>query len=185
MSPLLVFLIAFFYVQCAFTQYSGGGYRKNQQANSKMPIEMMLFGAPSMSAQKDGYSNGMTQFSPSPKSRYGDQMSRMGTSGKMPYEEMAYEGTPIRAAVKSTHTVEHRDVPTEPLNIKPQTILVEAMNIPLNILFQSKSSNLNLKSEHIASQGSTQETESEVKRLFSTWKFQVTELIIRVPFGCL
>lgn len=172
MSPLLVFLIAFFYVQCALTQYSGGGggYPKNhanQQASSKMPIEM-LFSAPSMSAQKDGYSKGMTQFSPSPKGRYGGQMSRMGTSGQMPYGEMAYEGTPIRAAVKSTHTVEHRDVPTEPLNIKPQTILVEAMNIPLHILFQSKSSNLNLQNEHIASQGSTQETESEVKRLFSS-----------------
>ncbi|KAH9401004.1 hypothetical protein TYRP_002589 [Tyrophagus putrescentiae] len=70
-------------------------------------------------------------------------------------------GMPIPAAVKSSHTVEYNEVPNEPANIQPQTILVEAMNIPLNILFQSKSSNLNLQSEHVPSPGSTQETSSE------------------------
>ncbi|KAJ6220896.1 hypothetical protein RDWZM_006708 [Blomia tropicalis] len=74
------------------------------------------------------------------------------------YESMQ----PVKAAIQTTHTIDYKEVPNEQSNIMPQTILVEANNIPLKILFQSKSSDLNIQSEHIPSPPvEPQETESE------------------------
>lgn len=84
--------------------------------------------------------------------------------GNIPDEGNDYGTTndqPIRAAVKSRHTFDYKDVQVEPLQITPRTILVEASSIPLSILFQTKSSALNLKNEHVPSKGSVQESQSE------------------------
>ena len=117
-----------------------------------MPLEMIMISQAPTREQKSTYQ---------PMMKMGATKSAYGGSKASKMNSMGYQSMPVQAAVKSTHTVEYRDVPTEPLNIEPQTILVEAMNIPLNILFQSKSSQLNLKSEHTPSKGSTQETQSE------------------------
>lgn len=72
-----------------------------------------------------------------------------------------YNGEAIRAAVKSRHTFDYKDVHVEPLQITPKTILVEASSVPLRILFQTKSTALNLQNEHVPAKGSVQETHSE------------------------
>lgn len=132
-------------------------------ASKSNTMSMMI---PSYGGQSSGPASSSSLYGASSYKSAGSSESS-GTS--KPSKSSGYSGPsvssgyemPIRAAVMSTHSVEHRDVPIEPSNIQPQTILVEAMNLPLNILFQSKSSALNLQTEHVPSQGSTQETSSE------------------------
>lgn len=69
-------------------------------------------------------------------------------------------GQVIPAAVQSRHQVEFRDVPSTG-SVNPTTIEVGANSVPLNILFRSASSNLNIQQAHDGAQGSTQETSSE------------------------
>lgn len=142
---------------------------KSMPKPSSMPASksnMMSMMIPSYGGQSSGPASSSSLYGASSYKSAGSSESS-GTS--KPSKSSGYSGSsassgyemPIRAAVMSTHTVEHRDVPIEPSNIQPQTILVEAMNLPLNILFQSKSSALNLQTEHVPSPGSTQETSSE------------------------
>lgn len=103
----------------------------------------------------------MSPMSMSPMMPMKEYKSKMNGMSMNMYGQGQQNDQPIRAAVKSRHMVDFMDVPSEPANVKPQTILVEANNIPLNILFQSRSSELNLHNEHTPSKGSVQETMSE------------------------
>ncbi len=67
---------------------------------------------------------------------------------------------PFLAAIQSRHRVEFRDVPSTG-ETSPTTIEVGAGQIPLNILFRSASSNLNIQQQHDGAGGSNQETSSE------------------------
>lgn len=69
-------------------------------------------------------------------------------------------GQVVNAAIQTRHTVEYRDVPTYN-SVKPTTIEVGASPIPIQILFRSASSNLNVRQAHDGARGSTQQTSSE------------------------
>ena len=69
-------------------------------------------------------------------------------------------GQVVQAAIQSRHQIEFRDVPSTG-SVAPTTIEVGAGQVPLNILFRSASSNLNVQQAHDGAQGSTQESDSE------------------------
>ena len=69
-------------------------------------------------------------------------------------------GQVVQAAIQTKHQIEFRDVPSSGF-VEPTTIEVGASSIPLNILFRSASSNLNIQQQHDGAGGSTQESESE------------------------
>lgn len=71
-----------------------------------------------------------------------------------------YGGGVVPAAIQTRHNIEFRDVPSTG-SIQPSTIEVGASSIPLNILFRSASSNLNVLQQHQGAGGDTQETSSE------------------------
>ncbi|KAH9406740.1 hypothetical protein TYRP_012999 [Tyrophagus putrescentiae] len=73
----------------------------------------------------------------------------------------SYGGQVIPAAIQSKHQVSYYEVPSTNEPAKPTTIEVGASSVPLNILFRSASSNLNIKQAHEGSHGTTQETESQ------------------------
>ena len=69
-------------------------------------------------------------------------------------------GQVVSAAIQTRHQVEFRDVPSTG-SVEPTTIEVGAGQIPLNILFRSASSNLNIAQVHDGAQGSVQESSSD------------------------
>ena len=74
------------------------------------------------------------------------------------YEKLfqSYGSHPIQAAVVSRHQIHYVDVPTYSKPIKPTTVEVSVSSIPVNILFRSASSKLNVKQMHQSSSGNTQ-----------------------------
>ena len=71
-----------------------------------------------------------------------------------------YGGGVIPAAIQSRHNIQYYDVPNSGY-IQPTTIEVGANQIPLNILFRSASSSLNVQQKHESAQGSYQKSQSE------------------------
>ena len=69
-------------------------------------------------------------------------------------------GQVVPAAIQTRHQIEFRDVPSSG-SVEPTTIEVGANSVPLQILFRSASSNLNVQQAHDGAQGSTQESQSE------------------------
>ncbi|XP_027202416.2 uncharacterized protein LOC113796355 [Dermatophagoides pteronyssinus] len=69
-------------------------------------------------------------------------------------------GQTVQAAVISNHRVEFRDVPSSG-GAAPTTIEVGANAVPVNLLFRSASSNLNIQQAHDGAGGSVQESQSE------------------------
>ena len=67
----------------------------------------------------------------------------------------------INAAINTRHQIEFRDVPSTGNIITPAVVEVGAGQVPLNILFRSASSSLNVLQAHDGAQGSTQESDSE------------------------
>ncbi|KAH9494323.1 hypothetical protein DERF_015016 [Dermatophagoides farinae] len=148
------------------------------------PIEMMIFGPSDVKGSSSyGGGNSMSSFSSinsgagigGSGSGYKSSMMTLspfqsnlmdygsGSAGGIGsnYQQQQQSQGPVSAAIQSKHSVQYIDVPYESTPIAPQTILVEANRIPLNIFFQSRSSNLNVETEHTPSPGSTQETSSE------------------------
>ncbi|KAH9393290.1 hypothetical protein TYRP_021980 [Tyrophagus putrescentiae] len=99
-----------------------------------------------------GYGGGMSRSS---GGGYGGGSGRGGSGGRG-----GGEGQVIPAAIQSRHQIEFRDVPSTG-EVSPTTIEVGAGQIPLNILFRSASSNLNIQQSHEGAGGSNQETSSE------------------------
>lgn len=71
-----------------------------------------------------------------------------------------FSGRVIPAAIQSRHNVQFFDVPSTG-SVNPTTIEVGANSVPLQILFRSASSNLNIQQAHDGAQGSVQESQSE------------------------
>ena len=71
-----------------------------------------------------------------------------------------FAGGVISAAIQTRHNIEYKDVPSGG-NIQPAMIEVGASPIPVNILFRSASSNLNVLQQHQGAGGDTQESQSE------------------------
>ena len=71
-----------------------------------------------------------------------------------------YISGPIPAAIQSRHNIEYYDVPNSGY-IKPTSIEVGANPIPLNLLFRSASSALNVQQYHEGAKGSYQQSQSE------------------------
>ena len=69
-------------------------------------------------------------------------------------------GQVVQAAIQTKHDIQFRDVPSTG-SVAPTTIDVGASSVPLNILFRSASSNLNVLQQHDGAQGSNQESSSE------------------------
>ena len=87
------------------------------------------------------------------KSSYG---SSSGGYGKSNYGNSG----PISASIRSRHNVQYYDVPSSGY-AKPTSIEVKANAAPLNILFRSASSYLNVEQRHEGAPGSNQESDSE------------------------
>jgi hypothetical protein len=66
----------------------------------------------------------------------------------------------IPAAVISRHSVDFRDVPSTG-SVQPTTVEVGAGAIPLNFLFRSSSSAINVQQQHEGGYGDTQHSQSE------------------------
>lgn len=64
-------------------------------------------------------------------------------------------------SVKSKHNVQYYDVPSTNNYEAPTDIEVSASAAPINLLFRSVSSYINVKQLHQGAEGSNQETESE------------------------
>ena len=71
-----------------------------------------------------------------------------------------YSGAPIPAAIQSHHNIHYYDVPSTG-HVHPTTVEVGASSVPLNILFRSASSNLNVQQYHEGARGTNQKTQSE------------------------
>jgi len=69
-------------------------------------------------------------------------------------------GQVVNAAIQSRHQIQFRDVPSSG-SVAPTTVEVGAGQVPLNILFRSASSNLNIQQAHDGASGSNQESSSE------------------------
>ncbi|OTF73050.1 hypothetical protein BLA29_008884, partial [Euroglyphus maynei] len=74
----------------------------------------------------------------------------------------AYAAAPavVAAAVQSRHHVQYYDVPTTG-HVQPITIDVGANVVPVNMIFRSASSHLNVEQSHLNQGGSVQETASQ------------------------
>ncbi|KAH9413177.1 hypothetical protein DERP_006863 [Dermatophagoides pteronyssinus] len=128
---------------------SGSGYKSPMMTLSPFHSKLMDYGSGSSSSSSSLY--GMK----------GGLGGIGGGGGYQHQQQQQQSHGPITAAVQTKHSVQYIDVPNNSPPIMPQTILVEANRIPLNIFFQSRSSNLNVETEHTPSPGSTQETSSE------------------------
>ncbi|KAJ6218967.1 hypothetical protein RDWZM_004779 [Blomia tropicalis] len=104
------------------------------------------YGRSSGSSSGGGYGNGGSIG----RLMSGGRSRGMGSTG----------GQVVQAAIQTKHQIEFRDVPSSGF-VEPTTIEVGASSIPLNILFRSASSNLNIQQQHDGAGGSTQESESE------------------------
>lgn len=69
-------------------------------------------------------------------------------------------GMPIPASVQSRHNVQYMDVPSTGM-VKPTSIEIGASHVPINFLFRSASSHLNVQQKHQGAPGSSQESASE------------------------
>ena len=90
---------------------------------------------------------------------YGGGMS-FGGGGGGGYGGGGYGGGVVPAAIHSRHSVQYYDVPSSGY-VQPTTVEVGASSVPLNILFRSASSNLNVQQYHEGAKGGYQETNSE------------------------
>lgn len=70
-------------------------------------------------------------------------------------------GGPIVVSVQSKHNVQYYDVPSTGNYAAPTDIEVSASAAPINLLFRSASSYINVKQLHQGAEGSNQESESE------------------------
>ena len=86
---------------------------------------------------------------------YGGGMGMGGGYGGM---GGGYGAVPL--AIKSRHNVQYYDVPSSGY-VKPTTVEIGATHIPLNMIFRSASSNLNVKQYHQGTMGSVQESYSQ------------------------
>jgi hypothetical protein len=66
----------------------------------------------------------------------------------------------VPAAIHTRHSIDYKDVPSSG-SVNPTTIEVGSSSIPLNILFRSSSSNINVQQAHSGGQGDTQRTSSQ------------------------
>ena len=71
-----------------------------------------------------------------------------------------YGSAPVPASIQSYHRVQYYEVPSTGYP-RPTSIEVGANIIPLNLLFRSASSYLNVQQQHIGAPGSNQESSSE------------------------
>ena len=69
-------------------------------------------------------------------------------------------GGAIPAAIRSHHSVRYYEVPSSGY-ARPTNVVVDANTVPMNILFRSASSALNVQQYHNGAPGSYQETQSE------------------------
>lgn len=113
----------------------GGGYGGSRSSGGGSPIRITGGG---------GYSSG---------GGYGSGGGGGGSYG-------GYSGGAIPAAIQTRHNIEYKEVPNTG-SIQPATIEVGANAIPLNILFRSASSLLNVLQQHQGASGDTQESSSE------------------------
>lgn len=72
-----------------------------------------------------------------------------------------YSGGVIQAAVQSRRNVQFIDVPSSFEAAQPLTLEIGSQSAPINFLFKSRSSDINLQSAHESSPGSYQETSSQ------------------------
>ncbi|KAJ6219560.1 hypothetical protein RDWZM_005372 [Blomia tropicalis] len=72
----------------------------------------------------------------------------------------SYGGSIVPASIQSRHSIKYYDVPSSGY-VQPTSIEVGASSIPLNIIFRSASSNLNVQQYHEGARGNNQETSSE------------------------
>jgi len=77
------------------------------------------------------------------------------------YQAGGYSGGLIPAAIQSRRSVQFYDVPTQYAAPAPLSIDVPAHQQPINFLFRSSSSPLNLETAHEATSGSYQENASQ------------------------
>lgn len=91
---------------------------------------------------------------------YGSGSSGYELSPQPGYSSKQSEGQVIPAAIQTRHEIQFRDVPSMG-TVNPTTIEVGANTIPLNIVFRSASSNLNILQDHQSSGGTVQESNSE------------------------
>ena len=149
---------------------NSGGYSKTSIQNTKMmPMQMMrMMNKPQPQGESSKYKStnfptsnnmmmGTRQYGSNEKSimmqmKNPMQIQMQNVQGQNQVQQQQqqqqeqYESMqPVKAAIQTTHTIDYKEVPNEQSNIMPQTILVEANNIPLKILFQSKSSDLNIQ----------------------------------------
>ncbi|KPM04088.1 DFP2-like protein 11 [Sarcoptes scabiei] len=96
-----------------------------------------------------------------PRSYPKQQRQPISSNSPQYHQNQHQYGTGIRAAVQTRHSIEFRDVPAQQTIHEIPIIMVGARSVPLNILFQSRSSQLHIQNEHEPAQGSVQETSSE------------------------
>ena len=95
---------------------------------------------------------------------------------------------PISAAIRTSHHMDFIDMPNMEDNVKSSTIEVAAKPLPLNILFRSASSTLNLMHQHDPAMGEVQESSSEDEphRLYHTVRKPIIQevnfLMIKLQF---
>ena len=65
----------------------------------------------------------------------------------------------VPAAIISRHRIDYRDVPSQG-SVAPTTIEVGSSSVPLNILFRSSSSNINVQQAHEGAGGTSQQSSS-------------------------
>ncbi|XP_046914710.2 uncharacterized protein LOC124495388 [Dermatophagoides farinae] len=107
-----------------------------------------------------GYGGGSSGGYSSGGSRGGGYGGGRGFGGGMSFGGGGGGGQTVQAAVVSNHRVEFRDVPSSG-GASPTTIEVGANAVPVNLLFRSASSNLNIQQAHDGAGGSVQESQSE------------------------
>ncbi|XP_054160845.1 keratin, type II cytoskeletal 1-like [Oppia nitens] len=83
-----------------------------------------------------------------------------GGSGGAVQSGGGHSGGIIQAAIHTRHQIDFKDVPSSGA-VNPATIEVGSSSVPLNILFRSSSSNLNVQQDHQGGGGDTQRSQSE------------------------
>ncbi|XP_017487061.1 PREDICTED: pupal cuticle protein 36a-like [Rhagoletis zephyria] len=136
----------------------------------------MAFGGGGSKGGSSGYGGGGSGMSSRGMSAGGGYGGGSGGGGMSGYGMGGGGGQVVQAAVQSKHQIEYRDVPSSQETV-PTTIEVGANSVPLNILFRSASSNLNIQQMHEGAGGSNQETSSEDEP--HLLKHQVTKPIIQ------
>ncbi|OTF78256.1 DFP2-like protein, partial [Euroglyphus maynei] len=68
---------------------------------------------------------------------------------------------PVSLAVRSTQNVQYYDIPSVQSAAQPYQVMVESSSIPMTMMFRTYSSPMNVRHQHVTSQGSVQETQSQ------------------------